>query len=75
MKEPPIYAVVDNGTELRCIDAKTGALRNVYRYDGVLASGPIVTADRCTVVIKKINTNSGMVFTLPNFTLTATFAV
>jgi len=75
MKEPIIYAVVDNGTELRCIDARTGMLKNVYRYDGVLASGPIVTGDRATVVIKKINTNTGMVFILPNFTLSATFSV
>lgn len=69
-----IYTVVPTGTNgLKCVDANTGILQNSMRYTGVLVSGPVVTGDRVTIVVKKGNTNFGYVYKLPNFLLLTTF--
>jgi len=67
------YTVIHSGNMLRCIDAITGNLVNTYRYDGMLVSGPIVTGDRVTIVVKKGNTSSGYVLKMPSLLRTSTF--
>jgi hypothetical protein len=73
MQNEKIFTVVGDGTSLRCIDALTGTQYNVYRYNGTLVSGPIVTGDRATIVLRRGNTNFGEVLKLPSFMLTSTF--
>jgi hypothetical protein len=73
MPNEKIFTVVSDGTSLRCIDALTGTQYNTYRYNGTLISGPIVTGDRATVVLRRSNTNFGEVLKLPSFMLTSTF--
>ena len=68
------YTVTITGNDgLKCIDANTGVLQNSMRFVGTLISGPIVTGDRVTIVVKKGNTNFGYVYKLPNFLLATTF--
>lgn len=71
--ESKVFTVTSDGTTLKCIDAKTGNQFNTLRLNGTLVSGPIVTGDRVTVVIRQGNTNFGKVFKLPSFLLTSTF--
>lgn len=71
---PKNYTVTLSGPNgLKCIDANTGVLQNSMRFVGDLISGPVVTGDRVTIVIKKGNTNFGYVYKLPNFLLSTTF--
>lgn len=67
------YTVIASGNTLKCVDANTGMQHNTYRFDGILVSGPIVTGDRATVVIRRGNTNYGIVLKLPSFMQTSTF--
>lgn len=67
------FTVVSDGITLKCIDANTGTQYNTYRINGTLVSGPIVTGDRATIVVKRSNTNFGEVLKLPSFMLTSTF--
>jgi hypothetical protein len=67
------FTVVNDGTTLKCIDANTGTQYNTYRYNGTLISGPVVTGDRVTVVVRRSNSNFGEVLKLPSFMLTSTF--
>lgn len=62
-----------DGQSLKCIDASTGVIHNTYRFSGTLVSGPVVTSDRVTIVIRRGNTNIGNVLALPSFLLTSTF--
>lgn len=64
----------NDGQSLKCIDASTGLMHNTYRYNGILTSGPIVTGDRCTIVVRRGGTNYGIVLKLPSFLLTSTFS-
>jgi len=67
-------SIGNDGQSLKCIDAGTGLLHNTYRYNGMLVSGPIVTGDRCTIVVRRGSTNYGIVLRLPSFLLTSTFS-
>lgn len=67
------YTVVSTGTMLRCIDATTGNLVNTHRIDGTMVSGPVVTGDRVTLVVRKGNTNTGYVLKVPSLLRTSTF--
>ena len=67
------FTVTSTNNSLRCIDANTGTQYNEYRFSGMLVSGPIVTGDRATIVIRRGNTNLGIVLKLPTFVLTSTF--
>lgn len=73
MSNEKLYTVISDGTVLKCIDAITGTQFNTYRLNGTLVSGPIVTGDRVTIVVRKSNTNFGQVLKLPSFMLTSTF--
>ncbi|NBO99002.1 MAG: hypothetical protein EBU90_02570 [Proteobacteria bacterium] len=68
-----IYTVIASGNTLKCVDAATGMQHNTHRFDGTIVSGPIVTGDRVTVVIRRGDTNYGIVFKLPSFLQTSTF--
>ena len=67
------FTVTSTNDTLRCIDAFTGTQYNTYRISGTLVSGPVVTGDRVTIVVKKGNTNFGIVLKLPTFMQTSTF--
>lgn len=58
---------------LKCIDASTGIMHNTYRFVGSIVSGPVVTGDRVTIVLRRGNTNHGEVLKIPSFMLTSTF--
>ena len=68
-----IYTVVSDGQTLRCIDAESGVPVNTHRLDGDIISGPIVTGDRATVVVKKGGINQGLVFKIPALYVVSTF--
>lgn len=67
------FTVVGDGVTLKCIDANTGTQYNTYRINGTLVSGPVVTGDRVTIVVRQGNVNMGRVLKLPSFMLTSTF--
>jgi len=73
MSDNRLFTVTSDGTVLKCIDANTGTQHNTYRLNGTLISGPIVTGDRVTIVVRRGNTNFGQVLKLPSFMLTSTF--
>lgn len=67
------FTVTSTNNTLRCVDAFTGTQYNTYRINGTLVSGPVVTGDRVTIVIKRGSTNYGIVLKLPTFMQTSTF--
>lgn len=69
-----LFTVVADGDVLKCIDAMTGIQHNTYRIRGTLVSGPIVTGDRVSFVIRRGNTNYGEVLKLPSMMVTSTFS-
>lgn len=72
--ENVIYTVILDGDMLRCIDTSTGAIVGSINIIGSLNSGPIVTGDRCTVVIKNYMGTQGKVYKLPTFDVVTTFS-
>ncbi len=72
--ENVIYTVILDGDLLRCIDTSTGAIVGSINIIGDLNSGPIVTGDRCTVVIKNYMGTQGKVYKLPTFDVVTTFS-
>jgi len=67
------FTVTGSNNVLRCVDAFTGTQYNSYRINGTLISGPVVTGDRVTIVVKRGTTNTGIVLKLPTFMQTSTF--
>ena len=68
-----MYTVVADGKTLRCIDAESGVPVNTYTVNGDIVSGPIVTGDMATVVIRKGGINQGLVFKIPTLYVVSTF--
>jgi sRNA-binding regulator protein Hfq len=68
-----MYTVVADGKTLRCIDAESGVPVNTYTVNGDITSGPIVTGDRATVVVRKGGINQGLVFKIPTLYVVSTF--
>jgi sRNA-binding regulator protein Hfq len=68
-----MYTVVADGKTLRCIDAESGVPVNTYTVNGDIVSGPIVTGDRATVVVRKGGINQGLVFKIPTLYVVSTF--
>jgi len=68
-----MYTVVADGKTLRCIDAESGVPVNTYTVNGDVISGPIVTGDRATVVVRKGGINQGLVFKIPTLYVVSTF--
>lgn len=69
-----IYTVILDGDILKCIDTSTGMTAGSINMVGTMNSGPIVTGDRCTVVIKDYTGTHGKVYKLPSFNIVTTFS-
>lgn len=67
------FTVVGSNNSLKCIDAFTGTQYNTYHINGTLVSGPVVTGDRVTIVVRRGDTNHGIVLKLPSFMQTSVF--
>lgn len=72
-KQITVYSVVAERMKLRCIDTKNGSIVATIALPGEIVSGPIVTGDRCVVVIKTTMGNKGKIFKLPNFNIITSF--
>jgi hypothetical protein len=68
------YTVILYGELLKCVDTSNGMTVGSMNIIGSLASGPIVTGDRCTVVINNYMGTQGRVFKLPSFDVVTTFS-
>jgi len=68
-----MYTVTVDGRNLKCIDVESGAPVNTYTVNGDVVSGPIVTGDRATVVVRKGGINQGLVFKIPTLYVVSTF--
>jgi hypothetical protein len=72
-KEQPVYSVVNIKNKLTCINTSHGATIGTLTYTGEIASGPIVTGDRCVVIFKTSSGLKGKIMRLPNFSTITTF--
>lgn len=69
-----IYTVIPDVGILRCIDTSNGMTVGSINIDGQIKSGPIITGDRCTVVISDHTGTHGKVYKLPIFSVVTTFS-
>ena len=69
-----IYTVILDGEILKCIDTSSGMTMGTINITGELASGPIVTGNRCTVILKNYMGTQGKVYMLPSFDVVTTFS-
>jgi len=74
-REKTVYSVVVNGRQLRCIDTSSGSTKGTTEVSGEITMGPIVTDDRCVVVIKSGNSLNGRIYKIPSFSTITTFKV
>lgn len=74
-KEKLVYSVVVNGRQLRCIDTSTGSTKSTTEVTGEITMGPIVTDDRCVLVIKNGNSLKGRIYKIPSLSTITTFKV
>jgi hypothetical protein len=72
-KQITVYSVVAERLKLRCINTNNGNIVATITLPGEIVSGPIVTGDRCVVVIKTTLGNKGKIFKLPNFSIITSF--
>ena len=72
--ENTIYTVIPDGELLKCVDTSNGAILGSINIVGNIVSGPIVTGDRCTVIINNYMGVQGKVFKLPSFNVVTTFS-
>lgn len=74
-KQKPVYSVIVSKDKLRCFDTQYSSTMGTYSLPGgsTVISGPIVTDDRCVVVLKTPNGNKGKIFKLPSFSTISTF--
>lgn len=72
-KQIPIYSVVAERIKLKCINTQNGCILATLALPGEIVSGPIVTGDRCVVVIKTTLGNKGKIYKLPNFNIITSF--
>lgn len=68
-----VYSVVVHNNKLRCINTSNGSTINSIQIDGEIITGPIVTGDRCVVVVKKGNGTKGRILKLPSLSTSTTF--
>ncbi len=69
-----IYSVIANKNKINCINTKNGASIGSLSFSGTIASGPIVTGDRCVITYKtNSNTHKVVIYKLPNFSIVSTF--
>lgn len=74
-KEKPIYSVVINGKQVRCINTSSGSTFNTKELKGEVTLGPIVTDDRCVLVYKTGNSLKGVILRIPSLSIITTFKV
>lgn len=74
-KEKPIYSVIVNGKQLRCINTSSGSTFNTKELNGEITLGPIVTGDRCVVVYKVGSSSKGVILRIPSLSTITTFKV
>jgi hypothetical protein len=72
-KQSSIYSVVADKRKLKCIDTKNGNIVASSLMMGDIVSGPIVTGDRCVVIIKTTIGNKGKILRLPNLNVITSF--
>ena len=61
-----LYTVRPNGGGYYIIvDAKTGNIVNRFNLPGEIVTGPIVSADTCTIVTRVGNVQSGYIIKIP----------
>lgn len=70
-----VYTVIAEKDKFKCIDTSNGMTVNIFTFNGEIVSGPVVTGDRMTVVVKSGSGLIGRVFSLPNFSIVSTFDV
>jgi hypothetical protein len=72
-KENPVYSVIINGRQIKCIDTSSGSTKNTKELNGDITLGPIVTGDRCVIVYKNGNALVGRILKLPSLSTITTF--
>lgn len=72
--EKAVYSVVVHNNKLRCIDTSSGSTINTIQVIGDIITGPIVTGDRCVIVVKMSNGVRGRILKLPSLSTSTTFS-
>ena len=72
-KQNRVYSVVVDKRKLKCIDTKNGNVVASSLMMGDIISGPIVTGDRCVVVVKTTIGSKGKILRLPSFNVITSF--
>lgn len=74
-KENIVYSVIINNNKLRCIDTSSGSTISIMEIKGEVITGPIVTDNRCVIVVKTSNSTIGRILKLPSLSTSSTFNV
>jgi hypothetical protein len=73
--ENVIYNVIVDGSHFRCMDTSNGMQLGLSGINGTVISGPIVSGDRMTVILKdNLGNQKGYVMKLPSFNTITTFS-
>lgn len=70
-----VYTAAADNDVLKTIDTSSGATVATIHLPGQLVSGPIVTGDRVTIVVKKGSVSTGYVYKIENLQVVSTFPV
>lgn len=65
-----IYGVIVDSNMLKCIDTSNGNVIGSINFQEKITMNPLVVSDRCTVIFNNLK---GVVYKLPNFTVSTTF--
>ena len=69
-------AVLDSATKLAIIDAESGIKINYINVGYNIVNGPIITGDRCTIIMQKTSgTKFGRIYRLPSGALQNQFQI
>ena len=71
--ENVVYSVVVHNNRLRCIDTSSGSTINSIQIVGEIITGPVVTGDRCVIVVKQSSEVRGRILKLPSLSTSTTF--
>ena len=74
MARDKIYTAQIVGKQLKIINAARGTVYTTVHINGEVVSGPIITDDKCTLIIKNPSGGQrGVVYNLPRGTISLTF--
>lgn len=73
-EENVVYSVVVHNNRLRCINTSSGSTVNSINISGEIVTGPIVTANRCVIVVKTSKGTIGRILKLPSLSTSTTFS-